>query len=168
MGDRKGTKEVIFEDEINNESVAELINVIDSNDDKKLIKIYLTTTGGNLHSAEILIRYINRKVREGQEIELVATWEVSSSGFFVLCKTICKISFLDAWSTVHIGTNTVDYRESLKPKSQQKFLLKHIKKVNEKILEAFKDIGLTEKELKDISDGKDIILEHDRLIELFN
>ena len=168
MDEKKGVKEIMFRDEINFETVKNLIEVIDANEDKELIKIYFTTIGGCLQSTQILIEYLNRKHDEGLDIEIVATWEVSSGGFIILCKTKCKKSFLDAWSSIHIGTRDINYRESIVPDSQEKFLLERLEKKNVEIMKLYKDVGLTDNELQILLEGKDVILDQQRLEEILS
>lgn len=162
------THEIIFSNQIDTNSIKELIESINGVDLEKGIKIYFTTPGGELPATKILIHYLNKQVSEGREIELCGTWEMSSCGFIVFCLVKCKKSFLDAWSIVHMGTRMMDYKELQTKGSFEKFLLKVLEKQNAEIMEVYKEIGLTEKEIKRVKKGKDLYLNQERLKELFN
>jgi len=97
---------------------------------------------------------------------LVAAWEVSSMGLITLLQVKCDIELLNTFSILHIGTRTVDYRQSLREGSIESFNTKILEVANERMLKLYEESGITQEEINSIKKGHDVLLGTDRLREL--
>lgn len=170
---------IIFNDEISKKTVKHLISEIEGKDGlvkqqnvdnekktehKKIqIKIYFTTAGGSISEAKILIDYIN-KLPKNYEIELIASAEISSSGFDIFFRTKCKKRIIkDTVSVLHLAQTWFRSNEMLNKRSADVFIHKELKKANERDLKFYLAIGIKPEEIKRMKTGKDIYLNYKRL-----
>ncbi len=163
----KQTKTIIFESEINKDSVQELIDNIEDNIEKE-ITIYFTTSGGNNSDTLSLISFLENT---DADITLVGTWGINSNGFILFYRLIKLKRKLaeDVYASVHLSYREISTNNILKDKDDadgEKFYLEILKKRNEINLKFYEQLGLTPAELKKIKKGYSVLLGRDRLLEI--
>jgi len=167
QGNKTLNEDVItFSCEINDETIGKLITHISNLNINTPLRIYFTTQGGYWHSGQIFINYINHLVDLGKKIDLIAVWEVSSTGFQILYEVKCKVQLLHTYSVIHIGTMVLDYRKSLQNNSIEAFHNGVLDQTNQELIKFYKDIGISKKEINDIKNGNNVFLNTKRIKQL--
>lgn len=161
----KQTKTIIFDKEINSDSIRELIKDIEDNIEKVII-IYFTTSGGNNVDTEILIEMLNGC---SADITLVAVWGINSNGFkiFFRVTNIKRVLMPRAHAIVHLSSRSIETMDLLPDADKvDKFLIDGLKQENERLMKFYVDVGLNYDELLKVEEGGEVVLGYDRLKEL--
>jgi len=154
-------KAIIFNEEIQEEEVVQLIETIDSSEAEE-IYIYFSTPGGNTYYAEILVDYLNRLHNSEEKfITVIILNGCSSAGFSII---------EDSFFPVIIGPNAagIAHNESLLStlhrdlNPMEKVVSKRVEEKNAKTLEILSKV-LPEKDIKSIKSGKDVCLDSKQL-----
>lgn len=141
-----------FEDKINIESVRELIQVLSQ---YQKIDLFFTTEGGESVSTKVLLHYLNSRK---SDIDLYFTDYLISSGVLVLMGFEGKKTLTDELD--YIVIHNID-RLMLHNREQTvltKALKLHLKETNKSLAKNLSRLGLTDKEVKAFSSGKDVLL----------
>lgn len=170
-------KTIIFEDEITISSINDLIadiEKIEENEDylieerKKYFErnIYFSSPGGEVPAAFVLIDYINNTKQF--IFNLNGYWNISSSAFMIFSMAKCERRLIgdDAFSIIHEFDRDSSIRELKKSKSIDKFLNEEMTKNNEKVIEWFRQIGITEEQIELVKSGEDVTIDHIQLREI--
>jgi len=163
-------KTIIFRDELNPESVQQLIDEIEqpgvSTEDKEYdIRILMSSVGGQSDMAKAVIDCINGLSKDFK-MELVVTFQANSAAFEIFVKAECKKRLYDtANAVVHLYDRLVSSKDIIHDKdSYDEFLLAGVNDANEDLLKWFDSLGIfTKKELKRIAKGKDVYVERERM-----
>lgn len=160
------TKTIVFDKQINGDSIRELIDTIEENLEK-VITIYFNTSGGNNVDTEVLIEMLNNC---SADITLVATWGINSNGFKIFFRVInIKRRLMPrAHAVVHLSSRDINTLELLQNDTPEKFLIDDLEEQNELLMEFYTDVGLTEPELETVRTGGEITLGYIRLTELLD
>jgi len=155
----------MFYDEINFETVNELIEKIELVQDPiEPIKIYFTSLGGGYNVMQSFISYINESDRN---FYLVSSGEISSAGFIFFFSTDSYKEILPGThSVIHIGSRLQESREMLNNNSYDTFATKMMEKDIKSYSKWYKSIGITDKEIKSMEKGNNVLLDTDRLNEI--
>lgn len=141
-----------FEDEINSETVQELIDRLT---DYRAIDLFFTTVGGNAHSMRILLHFINNH----PDIKVYLTGYIASAGTFLMIecnKEIILCEDLD-WILFHLGDRTIE-GSFRKTTLDYTILTEQLKEQNNEWVSKYKELGLNPKEIKRILEGDDVVL----------
>jgi hypothetical protein len=173
---------IIFKNEINFETIDELIREIevidqfetptkikyfndkgeDCETEMLVRKLYFSTNGGAIAASKILVDYIN--THNNFYFIFVACEELSSAGFEIFINLECeRIVLHDAYSIIHTITCYSDIRENQKKESIQKNILENIKQDIKKQIQNYRNLGICEKSIKKLLKGDDIFLGNDEL-----
>lgn len=142
----------IFDDDITQETVQDCINAIHMHPE---VDLFFSTQGGETCMMGALINYLNLRQ---QEITIHLTDVVASAGTFLLVDFKGQIVITDnlEWIMFHKADRlTYSNRRSF---FNEKILKKQLAEFNDDYLEKFKALGLSEKEVKAYSSGKDVFL----------
>ncbi len=142
----------MFHDEINIESVQELIDVLYN---YPAVDLYISTPGGEGSTMNNLIRFIN----EHPDIKIYLTNYIASAGTFFLFDCNKEVILTDDLEYIlfHLGDREVE-GQFRKRKIDDKILYEQLKEMNNKLVEKYIQVGLNKKEIKSILDGDDVIL----------
>lgn len=158
-----------FDGEMNPENVYEFINSVETNfrPETQRIKVYLTSAGGSIAHSSVLIDYFNNFT---VPVVLISFWELSSAAFDVFFKSVkCeRIVLEDSFSMLHKMSFTANLLHSNNEYSFEKVLTNFYKNRQMKSLEWFKSLGITDKEIKQIKNGKEIIINSIRINEMLS
>jgi len=161
-----------FNNELDEESVFELIKKIDSTINEEgfsgKIILYFSSAGGEDYSAETLIHYLNNCYHHLKgNLRLVATGRIFSNGLIIFYRYEGEKEILR--STVgmaHLSSITVNNRLQKIRDSETQNEVEEVKSRNifhSKIFEKLFSV----KEFKDYISGKDVYFTSDRLKEMF-
>lgn len=144
---------VIFNEEINHETVQDLIDKLSSHN---FVNLYFSTDGGQLSDMEVLIEYLNYR-HATTSLRLHLNGYVASAGVLMLTHYtgpifIGKSFYAFVFHAPDITINTI--RKTGFEDGAKKVLGAR----NRKFFQDWKNIGLTTKEIKDIEEGKDIYI----------
>ena len=179
-------KTIIFNKEMTQETIADLIDEIETIADNEEFftldnglkvferTIYFSSGGGEVCSSSILINFINNNQRF--VFKLIGYWGISSAGFDLFMKCKCERYLIDdAFSIIHLADRYSSARELRKSNSIDKFLLGEMEKKHESNLDWFKQIGITEEQIKEVVKGEDVAIGNEQLqqilqntIDIFN
>jgi len=141
-----------FHDEINNESVQDLIDILSN---YKNIDLFISTPGGDAASMRVLIHFINTH----PDIRIYMTGYIASAGtfLFIECnKEIILCEDLD-WILFHMGDRPIE-GSFRKTTLDHNILKEQLKNENEVWAKNFSNLGLNKKEIKMFLEGDDIVL----------
>ena len=141
-----------FENDIDSETVQDLIDKID---DKEKIKLYFTTHGGYTPWAEFLRDYLNSRK---DDIEIIFTNFVASCGTMLLVGFEGKVTFSDELDTLLFHKIDRELYHQRKQTKDPKELRKMDKEYNKNLSEKFRKLGLNDKEIKKFNKGEDVVL----------
>lgn len=142
----------IFDDVINQETVQ---NCIDSIHMHPEVDLFFSTEGGETCMMDAFISYLNGRY---EEITIHLTDAVASSGTFLLTDFKGSIVITDnlEWIMFHQADRlTYSSRKSF---FNETVLKKQLIEYNKKYSNKFKELGLTDKEVKAYNSGKDVFL----------
>lgn len=160
-------KNFIFDNEVNQETVYSLIEAMDNfladnqRDDVE-VNIYFSTPGGYMYTGEILIDYLNNYPLE---LTLTLTNECCSCGIFIAGKTSRNLKILPhTWGMIHMPSIPLGTREQ-KVSGTTDYFYKtiYVPEMKKQTLKFYEELGLTDKELKIIKEGKDFYLSNEKL-----
>ena len=166
-------KTIIFRDELDPETVQVLIDEIEQPHvevKEHDIRVLFSSIGGHSDMAEAVIDCIN-ELPEKYDVELVITHQAVSAAFDIFVKTKCRKKLYEgANGIVHLFDRSVSTRDVINTKgSYDEFLLKNINDMNEKYLWWLESLKIfTKKELKKISQGRDVYVERERLQKIID
>lgn len=178
---------IIFNDIIEMESIYLLIENIENNIDEpdylissglnedlnsqkidgqvRYRTIYFSSDGGDWNAAKILLDYINNNTT--YDFFIIFNNNVGSAGFELLLRLQCPKKILNTtFSIVHLATTDIDLRQSCKKESIQKKLLVKINNLIEDQISKYREIGISEKIIKKLKLGEDVILLYDEILNL--
>ena len=70
---------------------------------------------------------------------------------------------------IHLATRNVDFRNLINENaSQQKFLIEDLKSVNQKMIQMFKKIGVSDSDIELIEMGKDVFNNNEKLLSIIS
>lgn len=150
-----------FKKEINDESADLLIDFINSTEGIKK-KIYLSSDGGFIYVAELIIDLINNNK---QDIELIAYNYIGSSAFELFFKSKCKKRILEGTrGMLHFAKMELTVNQKGKPvnKTAINFLKEEVSKRNDNLI---KKLKLSSKELNKYNKGEDVEFSYNRMLE---
>jgi len=154
-----------YEGDVDEEMVVFFVKELNSATGDEDMTIYLSSDGGTMACAEVIIDVISRAA-VNRNVTLVANWSVSSCGALIFLESICNKCVLpSAHGVLH---ELSSYDNSLMMKREDPLhvgLEKSHAKLQESKMKLFRIIGLSEKELSDIKKGKDIYFDAERLRE---
>lgn len=141
-----------FRDEINDESVQDLINILVG---VPSCDLFFCTPGGEMSAMKALIHFINGH----PDINIYLIDYVASAGTFFLVECNKPVYITDCldWILFHMGDRDFGGKFR-KGKIDQDILYDQLKKSNEEYATKFKKLGLTPKEIKQYLAGEDVIL----------
>jgi hypothetical protein len=172
-------KTIIFNDEIDYESIARLIAEIEHIDEYEdgIAKeeggqvfferdVYFSSGGGCVTSAAILIDFINNNRKF--IISLLGNWNLSSSAFNIITMSNCNRRLIDTncFAVIHLPDRGVSTRETMKRKSLDKFLISESEINHDKIIQWYRQIGVTDEQLSEIKLGEDVLIGHQQLSDI--
>ena len=145
---------------IDEEALAEFIDKVNSCEDKKNIKVYLSSCGGDCDVVPVI-----RNIIEKHQIELIAFSDVHSSALDLFLTTNTPRTVMD--ETVGLFHRTIiraTLDNNLKPLKEKK-LLKIWQKEIKVVSLVVEFLGITDKQLKKVSKGKDLYFNDEELRE---
>jgi hypothetical protein len=153
---------LIFNQELDDQSVRNLIDEIDNADD--FVDLYFTTPGGSAICYNALLEYLNSKK---DQITLIANWEISSGGFLVFFKFKGEKRIIPGTSaTIHLTTSEIDARDFLKERSRTIMIWKKLQDIWKLENEFYFKLGIKPDKRNLISTGHDVYLDYSELEEL--
>ena len=152
---------IIFDEEINTDSVQALIDEMSS---RSFVNLYLSTNGGFLSDMYALIDYLNYRHKVGS-LRIYLTDYVMSAGTFLLTDYegpifLSKLFYGFAFHMPDTQFYTV--RKEANVDGHKRLL----KVFNQNYVSRLKNLGLTTKQIKDIEDGKDVYVFADEIHKL--
>lgn len=153
----------LFEDNINTESINNLIKELELLEGK--INLYFTTNGGVISCMNILVEYLNQRKND---INIIITDWLCSSGTILLFDFKGSITFHESLDYIlfHKYDNLV---HSIRKDNgiDGKKLLKFTKASNKKLRKKLNKFNLTKKDFKIFDKGHDLVIHKDRFKEVF-
>ena len=141
-----------FNDEINTESVNELIGILSA---VPSIDLFVTTPGGETTASQVLIHFINNH----PDVKIYLTGFIASAGadFLTDCnKEVYLTDDLD-WILFHQADREFGGKFRKAPLNKD-ILYEQTKEINDRYAEKYKKLGLNSKEIKEYFKGEDVIL----------
>lgn len=171
-------KTIMMTDEITTESVTTVINaIVEYNNTnavsktKGQIKLYFSSTGGYIAPAAVFIDFLNSYKYDN--LTMIAYQDLLSSGFnvfFSINNDLIKRKILDnchCMGLIHTPTYCADVRLLNDRVGYEKKMHDDIKKTSKNYIREVKSLNfLTKKELSLLTNGKDVIVTKDTLIDL--
>ena len=141
-----------FSDPIDGESVQQLIDILTL---YEKIDLFFSTEGGEIVETKVLIHYLNSRK---EDIDIYLTDIIMSAGAFLLTDYQGKIVITDSLDCVLF--HKIDRQVYTR---RQQFisiptLLEQLDEDNEQMAQKFSELGLTESEIIDFKEGKDVVL----------
>ncbi len=141
-----------FHEDISVESVQDLIDMLMN---YPAVDLFVDTPGGSLNAMKALLHFINNS---HPDIVIYLTGFVASAGTMFLTDCTKEVILTDDLDCLlfHLADRGRDgeFRKTL---LDWNVLQEQLKDWNNKYLDAFTKLGLNKKEIKDISEGKDVI-----------
>jgi hypothetical protein len=156
---------IVFDSEINSSVIGSYLTgiqrIINQSPDAKIV-IYFSSSGGSFTHANLLLSYLNSL---HNNIILFAFHQISSAAFKVFFEFKGLKDIMDnTFSVIHKGSKNIIARDLDNTDSFDFFMTnKIIPIMNEQVIEFYKNIGLSKKELLRIEAGKDLMLHTERL-----
>lgn len=151
-----------FSDNINKDSVKQVLHFISSNQGN--ITIYFDSEGGEVNAANTLIEVINSNK---ERITLHVIGYIFSSAFMVFLKTKCKtVLNSNCLGMIHETYQSFSIKSSGKTGELDSFMIKENKKEHLRDILELKELGLNRKEIAKINKGKDVCFDNKRLREI--
>ncbi|AGO49497.1 hypothetical protein Phi4:1_gp084 [Cellulophaga phage phi4:1] len=139
-----------FSEEITEESVQELIDSLCRNNTEVL---YFATNGGDTNSMEVLVSFLS-----DNEIKVILTDRIASCGVDLLTEYGGSLSISRNLEYILFHLCDRSFSTTLKETVSSKVLKKDLDDYNKELLKRYKTLGLSSKQLKKISEGKDVIV----------
>lgn len=142
----------IFDDDIDQETIQNCIDAIHMHPE---VDLFFSTQGGETCMMDAFINYLNLRQKE---ITVHLTDAVASAGTFLLTDFKGKVVITDnlEWLMFH-QTDRLTY-SNRKSFFNEVVLKKQLIEYNNKYSKRFKELGLTDKEIKAYNSGKDVFL----------
>ncbi len=142
----------IFDDDIDQETIQNCIDAIHMHPE---VDLFFSTQGGETCMMDAFINYLNLRQKE---ITVHLTDAVASAGTFLLTDFKGKVVITDnlEWLMFH-QTDRLTY-SNRKSFFNETVLKKQLIEYNNKYSKRFKELGLTDKEIKAYNSGKDVFL----------
>lgn len=142
----------IFDDEISQETIQNCIDAIHMHPE---VDLFFSTQGGETCMMDAFISYLNCRCKE---ITVHLTDAVASAGTFLLTDFKGEIVLTEnlEWLMFH-KTDRLTY-SNRKSFFNESILKKQLIEYNDKYSKKFKELGLTDKEIKAYNSGKDVFL----------
>lgn len=162
-------KTIIFEGELNNENVRELIDDLQQpyvEEPETDIVLYFSSEGGYYHCGVVLIDVINSLPKE-YNLKMIFYWKMFSAAFDVFVRVKCKKEVCTgSVGLVHLMNRDVGALGMINDKkSFDRFLANELEDGNEEYLKWLMDLPgmFTQKEIKKIAKGRDVYINTKRL-----
>lgn len=142
----------IFDDDIDQETIQSCIDAIHMHPE---VDLFFSTQGGETCMMDAFINYLNLRQKE---ITVHLTDAVASAGTFLLTDFKGEIVITEnlEWIMFH-QTDRLTY-SNRKSFFNESVLKKQLIEYNNKYSKKFKELGLTDKEIKAYNSGKDVFL----------
>lgn len=151
---------ILFDDEINSESVNSLVENIFS---YQSVDLYVTTPGGALHAMDVLIDAIN----EHPDIKVILCGAVCSAGTFLLTDVDCEVVIHDNLDFIMIhGADRQTEGQWRKYALDYDILKGQLDLCNQERAKKFKTIGIPKKLIDKYLKGEDVYLYREDLKKL--
>ncbi len=130
------------------------------------LNIFLESQGGSVAHGEAMIELINRYA---QGTTLTAFGLIASMGFKIFAEAQCQKKVLDsAYAICHLSRWNSEVLEGCVAADDfAKFKERKMKKILNKSLKFYEELGFKEEELTCMKQGKDVHLDSDRLKKMF-
>lgn len=153
-------KSYLYNDSIGRESVKELVDWLNSNEGK--VTIYLTSSGGDVWSMQVLQRVLNVNY---ERIKLIAVGNIASCAFKLFFSVQCQREVFDnTQGTFHLFNKTIKLDQTGQPVYEgDRFDMKEFKRELPGMLRWSRELGMDEDELKKLEDNEDIFFDTARL-----
>jgi len=153
--------ELILSDHINDEMLSTLARAYNELKDQEVLNIYFSSPGGHVDIMEAMACMINRNAFR---TTFTVTYDIQSCGFLLFFSIICGRELLpSAFGMIHLKTSTGEIKEGLLASNIANFMGKRMKESLEKSSEFYRSLGVTEKEINDVKEGKEVYFEKSRL-----
>jgi len=150
------------------EMLSDLLKAFNSTPKEETLHIYFCSPdGGDTDVAEAIINFINKNK---DRIEITFYGANYSSGMVIFLKTQCvKYILPDTRGMYHFCYQQLDISEGGHPSSAHgKFSIQEMKNAKTITINYLKTLSLTKKEMRDISNGKDVYFSYSRMKDLIN
>jgi len=141
-----------FEDEINVESVQEVIDILSGYES---VDLFVTTPGGQIHAMRVLMHFLNNH----PDLKIYMTGYIGSAGTMLLTecnKEIIITKDLD-WILFHMGDRMIE-GSFRKTTLDYKILTEQLKEENDTEAKILSKLGLNKKEITSFLEGNDVVL----------
>ena len=152
-------------EDIGKETVDKLANSINQLKSAEKLFIYFASGGGDIEAIEPFIHIINNNI---DIIEIVAYGEIKSSEFEIFFKCMChRILLNNTLGMYHHSKVTVNINENGTPSTKFDHANKvWTKNLRDQTISFCKGIEMTDKEILEIKQGKDVYFQPKRMQEL--
>ena len=143
----------------------EQLNELETNDD---ICISISSGGGSSVISRLMASIFNNDSRIKK---IVFSWENTSAALDLILLTHYskRTVFPEAYTMIHLATRNVDFRSLMNENaSQQKFLIEDLKSVNQKMIQMFKKIGVSDSDIELIEMGKEVFYNNEKLLSIIS
>lgn len=149
--------------QVSPEMVEKLIQALNSNEE---LHIYFCSEGGDLFSEQVIINLLNTYK---ERILLIGYGSLFSAGFYIFFKADCPTMLLpNTIGVAHQAYNNITLNQRGLPKTKQdKFYSESIKNQYKEGMDFYRELGLTEDEMKTIIDGDDLFVPYKRMLQLW-
>ncbi len=165
---------IYFDEEITNTSTERLLNEIkealdtahtSGSDIDKKIALYFGSIGGIQHGYLALVNYINtHKAR----IVAYGIGQLMSAGFHIFAELECEKQILgDVFGLLHLPSIEIDLRDLLDSEATGSVYADYVKNNKKRYLLPFEFCDLSDKQKKILLRGGDVILDPDKMREIF-
>ncbi len=156
----------IFENEVEVESINDIMQDISIIKDEDEIDVYFNSPGGSLSVARVFKDFLKNT---NKSVTLIANGEISSSAFFIFFGkypiNIKQKILNNTYGIMHYGSIELNTRLIKQVGAYDYFLNETLRNDNEEIEYFLKDIGFEPNELNELYKNKNIYLPYDRLVE---
>lgn len=158
-------KYIRYSGAITDENISEVLEAINNIPNDESITIYLDSEGGECTAASVLLDVIDENK---DRIILKPLWVIASSAFNICYNTKAKVKLLgDVWGAVHVTSKLSEFRDVLNPEEFDHHYAKWYRKDFKKDVKELSALGLDEKEIDQIKQGKTIIINPTRMQTIF-
>jgi len=154
---------IMFDEEINEESVQNLINEMSQ---YSFVNLYFSTEGGLIHVMRALVDYLNRRSTPGNtSVRVYLNLVCISAGTLLLTDYIGQLYMTSDFR--YFWFHAPDVRTfNIRKEAGSEKLLKFLHEDNEEFYSKLLKVGLTNAEIQSIRDGDDVYIFRDDLKRL--
>lgn len=141
-----------FNDAITRESIQNLIDILTP---YPSIDLFVTTPGGELPAAKVLMHFVNTH----PDIKIFLTDYIASAGTFFLIECDQEVVLTEDLDWILFHQGDAEYGGKFRKRTLDTDILADQMKVfNDALAEKYKRLGLTSKEIKEYFKGEDVVL----------